>query len=1039
MKLIPDDFVVFRRALLPFETLIEFHSKIQNDPESFRANLRELFSDPLLRQGLEISSPSFYLDCLPFLGGKSIGSDSKIASALYKFLIRSCSRATPFGVFAGYFIAELKDATAISFEKELAVNLHNELDSDVLQLLADTIVSDSSIRSKLSLQTNNSLYHVAGVVRFITTTRKEHTRFNLSQAENNAVLESVLDLCQAAALPAEIITHLRKQGISIRLARTYLQSLIDAQLLVSGIQRNVIGPDYLDYLLDHHTLKRTKYQRHLTRLGSCLPKLEHEKIRSVLQKISPSAALPSHLVHTTTRFAAKQSQLNKKVVGKLAKQLEKLLPLCRPIRNPDLDDFTSRLYQRYGQQRVPLLTALDYDYGIGYGRLNEASAHFLPLLDHLLATPESGERENDIQNKIANEIYLNKLSPPQISVELTDEMIARYGSVPVQTNGHPYTAMGKIHSQNAEHFDQQLFDFELTAFGSQPLTPLLARFCNGDDQLTQKVRRINDSYQQTQKDYLYADIAHLPSSDASNILQRPDLTEYEIPYLAAALKDPAKTIPLQDLYISSVDGKTLTLFSKKLQKVIRPVLNNAHHFASGLPVYKFLCDLSTSGILVFKWDWAHLSDADFLPRVLKGNLILSKASWKISAEIFKPYKADASGELAANWRKVQKKLGIPRFFTAGPGDQQLLIDSQSEVSLKLLQSVVRKSGHLRITELLHRPSRGLLASDHQHYVNEIIIPLKSQCAHSAQLKQRPIEKAANFAQQRSFMLTSSWLYIKIYCSPRLADQLTGFVLVNLCQKMQREDLVDKWFFVRYADPLPHLRFRFHGNKQDFWITLLKEINLLLQPKLEDGTIQNLITDSYQREIERYQPSYQMVESFFHLDSLTVASCFTGPAIDPDHRWMLALLGTDKLLCDLGLPLEDKLSLVCKLHGYMSTEFDAYQKQRPSMDFHYRKNSRAIIKMLDSGYLDKEPRASEALTERSKRLAALFESGPSEKARFQSNAADLIHMFLNRWFYASQREQEFSTYHYLKKYYTTTMKTMANIKNIPKSYKKSPIV
>jgi len=48
---------------------------------------------------------------------------------------------------------------------------------------------------------------------------------------------------------------------------------------------------------------------------------------------------------------------------------------------------------------------------------------------------------------------------------------------------------------------------------------------------------------------------------------------------------------------------------------------------------------------------------------------------------------------------------------------------------------------------------------------------------------------------------------------------------------------------------------------------------------------------------------------------------------------------------------------------------------------------------------------------------------------RSLCTDLIHLFLNRWFFTRQRQQEFVIYHYLKKYYTSVMKNKNSEKNI----------
>ncbi|REA56438.1 hypothetical protein DSL64_26960 [Dyadobacter luteus] len=1039
MKLTPDDFVVFRRALLPFETLQLFHQNVQSDPGSFFKNLRDFFSDPFLRRGLEICSPTFYAQCLPFLKGEPAPGEKKIAITLYKYLIRTCSRATPFGLFAGYFVSELTSSTAITFDQTDSVSLYHQLDGGVLQVLQDKLLSDAALVSKLNLITNSSVYQTANVIRLVTSkTENAKTDFQLTQAERNFLLESVLDVCTSGLPYQQVIGHLQDLGITRRQAKAYLTRLIDAQILLTSLQRNVIGPTYLDYLESHIVLKQTKYHKHLKKLQDYLSDLQLEKVQSTLQRITGPGKLPSQLVHTTARFTTKQNQLSYSSTEKIAHQLEKLLPLLNPKPNKDLDDFASRLHQRYGQRKVPLLTALDYDYGTGYGKLNDESSHILPLLDYLHRAPGPVKaKKPDKLQQLINELYSKVSSPRQMTVELTDEMIRKITPSPqVPSTSIPLMAMGRIHSENPASFDRQQFSFELSAFTTYAAWPLLARFCMGDDGLTTRIQSAESLRQKANDQVIFADIAHLPSPGASNILQRPDLTSYEITYMAGSVKNSDRIIRAQDLDVSSPDGKSLTLYSSKLRKQIQPVLYNAHHFGSGLPVYKFLCDLATRHITVFNWNWAHLSDAVFLPRLVRGNLILSKASWQISYEQLENVTLASEGQLVKIWKPICEKMGIPRYFTTGSEDQQLLIDSESELSLSLLMDLLKKNGRLRITEFLGGSGNGLLGSKANHYVNEIIIPLTCRCDDSSpQPKKERKIKPTLLQSERSFILTSQWLYVKIYCSSRLSDKLIGYLLRNLCQKMLQQGLIDKWFFVRYQDPSPHLRFRFHSNQKDFWIPLLKELHQLLAVKLADGTVQSISTDTYQREIERYQPPYDQIESFFYIDSMAVSQCLTGPAPDADLRWLLALLGTDLLLDDLALSIEQKLLLVSQASKHLAAEFDQPVKLIASMNLHYRSHSQKISQTLKSRQLLGEPFASKIFQERSKHIRILLKNPGVKKSQFTANAPDLVHMFLNRWFYTHQREQELVCYHYLKKYYTTTMKTYLKGKNIPKSSSK----
>ena len=63
--------------------------------------------------------------------------------------------------------------------------------------------------------------------------------------------------------------------------------------------------------------------------------------------------------------------------------------------------------------------------------------------------------------------------------------------------------------------------------------------------------------------------------------------------------------------------------------------------------------------------------------------------------------------------------------------------------------------------------------------------------------------------KRSFILGDEWLYYKLYCGKRTAELILVDCIKSLTESLLADGLVDQWFFIRYADPNPHIRIRFH--------------------------------------------------------------------------------------------------------------------------------------------------------------------------------------------------------------------------------------
>jgi hypothetical protein len=194
---------------------------------------------------------------------------------------------------------------------------------------------------------------------------------------------------------------------------------------------------------------------------------------------------------------------------------------------------------------------------------------------------------------------------------------------------------------------------------------LLGRFCHADQTLHKFVRAHLQAEEARRPEQLFAEIVHLPEGRIGNILCRPVLRDYEIPYLGRSGAPADRQIPVTDLLVSVPDGR-IVLRSRRMEREVVPRLTTAHNYDwRSLGLYRFLCALQgQDAAAALAWDWGPLQDAPFLPRVVSERLVLCRARWNVAeAELRALGQTSGAGQFAAvqAWRaELRLPLRGPR-------------------------------------------------------------------------------------------------------------------------------------------------------------------------------------------------------------------------------------------------------------------------------------------------------------------------------------------------------------------------------------------
>ncbi len=1038
MSIISQGFFVLRRPRLPLDVLYAFNERTLNRPEVFERELIRFFSQSSMLEALYVASPELYHSFIGLIDGRVKTGVDKLLKTLYKYLVRMSSRSTPYGLFAGCAVGELRQETRIAFDEVEPFRKHVRLDMNYVAELADGLLQKSVIRNELKFFPNTSLYPIGDAYRYVESTLSNKKRvYILASVDRNAYLDKIIATSRDGATTRELADCIESEDVSREEAEQFVDAIIHAQILVSELAATVTGEEFFFTIAEklRGIAGAAMDLEQLNKIANLLQSGEQsvDKYREVEAVLARHFATTGSkdLVQTDLFLQTQSCTMHEKVVTTLTREYQNLA--CLGYRNlmPELDQFKKRFLERYEQREMPLLEVLDCETGIGYGDVMAGRADNLPLLDDMQwpGRPKSAQAEVSAIAELRDRLFLQSIADKTMCICLTDNILNEFRETTDDTAQTPdsFYLFGSLIAGSQEDVDNGNFKFAFKAMGGPSGLKLIGRFCHGDSQLSEWVKNAVAGEEALDEEGVYAEIAHLPEARVGNVLMRPHLREFEIPYLSGSSMPRENQILPEDLMVSVSASGDVILRSKRLNKRVFPRLTNAHNFAEGLPVYRFLCELAYQyDYHYLGWEWGHLASHTFLPRVEYKHWILSRATWNIDKKM--AVSIVGSDLLAAGeWRVLRTAFNIPRFVLLRQGDSELLIDGDSDFAVEIVSDAIRKFDKVTLTEFPEHEQNGFLGKPGENYLNELLLPLLHKKESSLPMQVLEQQSVARPAVRRDFMTGSEWLYVKIYAGTRTADRLLTSVIKPFADRLVAESVIEKWFFIRYGDPDNHIRLRFfHGGDKSFWQTVLAELHVLMEPYLINGTVRKIQLDTYKRELERYgDQAFEEIESIFFADSVATAGLLNRLSGDEgEHfRWLTGLRGVDMLLSDLGFTLTDKKAFAEQLQERFFHEFRGDTRLNVQLNGKYRQHTEEIRSFLDSEHDAKNGIEDivALLEKRSVRIrASLSVIPPRNEISLNHFASSLVHMFLNRLFVSQQREHELVVYHYLKKYYESKL-------------------
>ena len=1058
-------FFVLRTPLFPFEEFQalsqdlatfavldkikdeELAPAIEADRRLVRSRLQQFVRRPEVQEALWIAAPEFSQTLAAWWSSPESKKGQKLEQSLYRYVARMTSRPTPFGLFAGCSVGRIGNETRLAIEARGSYWRRSRLDMEYLCNLAEKVVADPELRQRIMFHPNTSLYLAAGRYHHVQGYFiKEARAYRLIATDFTPYLAATLQRAASGATPAALAAALVEDDPDIALteAQVYIGQLIESQILVSNLVPPITGPEPIDHMLAQ--LERagaSSLTAALSTVSGHLQSLDEKRLGNEPAAYQPMVAaiaqLPAsykleHLIQVDMMKASPHASLSQRFIEEILRALETLHSIRAAPQQTWFKQFKDDFRERYQDQEVPLMLALDEEVGIGFERKDRPSSMAEPLLEDLpLGAADESDASEEIRGSNSESILLRKVEELAREKKTVLELDAALLKSLKVENPLPLPDAFSVMGIVAGRPEAKKLSFIVQGASGPSGANLLGRFCHADPELTAFVQEHLRAEEQLRKSHnaVLAEIAHLPEGRIGNVLFRPILRQHEIPYLATSCLPPEQQIPVTDLMVSLRNDR-IVLRSQRLDREVLPRLTSAHGYAHGrnLKLYKFLCLLQMQGVTGgISWHWGMLDHLSFLPRVTFGNVVFALARWRLEKELVEGFAKLHGPERLRQVHEWRTRQGIPRFALLTEADNQLLIDFENVLSVETFVDYAKRRPGARLVEMFPAPDELCAHGPEGSFTHEVVVPLvRKQPLQPANVQKQQTPAATS--AQRNFLPGSEWLFAKIYGSPSHLDRFLIEGIKPLVESVLAAGEADSWFFIRYGDPQWHLRLRLHGDPKTLSAQVLPRLWEAVNAQVNQEKAIRMQLDTYEREIERYggPEGITIAERLFQADSelalALLASIAERPGPGSNLRWQIACASVDRLLAGLGFSLDARRHLLNNMGKAQEKSFSVGQEYRKQLSERFRKERPTLEKILSNPAEVSEFPASvhSSLAQFAAKVQPIREQ--LEQARLANSLTELagsyVHMHLNRIFRSTPNAQEMVLYDFLTRTYDSVL-------------------
>ncbi|MBL6280243.1 lantibiotic dehydratase [Micromonospora fiedleri] len=795
-----NDALMLRAALLRPGQLGAWPDLTSSDAAAnWRAWLSETLTVPGFATALTHASPDLAERVTATINGGLRQADARrVVLSVMRYLLRATTRATPYGLFAG--VAPATASRTGSIRWGTAHRRVARLRAPWLASVIDRLESDVRLRQHLLVHVNNLLVERSGklVLGYRAATSDPQGAPAHLRITATDVIRAALALAAEPIRWADLTGKLMADcGVPREGAQRLVGQMVAQRLLLTSLRTPSTDTNPLTHLLvqletaaaeggDVGALRdQLRRVRDLKARHDGAP--DESDAAGHRRELGRAAAAvqPEHAVGIDLRLDC-DLVVPTTVTAEACRAAAALTRLARPT-SAGWRDWHARFLHRYGLHAlVPVLDAVDAQVGIDYpdGFTATPATDSAALTDRdrrLLALAQRAALRREHQVVLDDAALQALAGPPPTEIPPTAELTVR------------------VHADSLQAITRGDFLLSVVRASAQAFST---------------AGRFLDLFSETERHRMAVRAADSPTAcDRALPAQLSAVTRYTVsldvnraaqllPHLIPVGEHHAPsqaTIGLDDIAVTA-DARRLYLVSISRRRALQPIAVNAvEPVRHAHPLARFLAEAPVAlATRCSPLEWGPAAKGlPFLPALRYGRTLLSPARWHLNA-------AELPDRTAPAWRWSQALAawldvtGCPSAVSLGIGDQTLGLDLNEPAHQALLRDHLTRNP----TALLRlNPDGDAWIGGHPH---EIVIPLTATTPRppAPRLASPPVD-----IRTHGSLPGSDHHYLKIYARP---EEQATILNTHLPRLLSRLPGAGRWWFLRYADPEPHLRLRICG-------------------------------------------------------------------------------------------------------------------------------------------------------------------------------------------------------------------------------------
>ncbi len=275
--------------------------------------------------------------------------------------------------------------------------------------------------------------------------------------------------------------------------------------------------------------------------------------------------------------------------------------------------------------------------------------------------------------------------------------------------------------------------------------------------------------------------------------------------------------------------------------------------------------------------------------------------------------------------------------------------------------------------------------------------------------------------KRTFFPSEEWIYFNIH-SNRINHEMIVNSLFSWVQRLQEKVIVDRWFYLFFAEPSSSIRFRCHIIDKRNFSVICADFHENMLPYTCDNIIHEYSIGTYEREIERYgSDNIILVEDIFFRDSELSALFirnFLSNSYNENTKWVFSINKVHKYIYRSLERDSSRIEFVSKMNDYFLSEFGMNKYNSVEINKKYRRAK----DFIDGGFPLKDS-FSEAFDST---IAPLLKKLLCSSKTPDSLLSDIVHMSIIR-LHNNNRFYEMIFYNFLHRIYLSNISRYGFIK------------